>query len=288
MSGYTKLFNSILASTIWRADDKTRLVWITMLAMADKHGVVEASIPGLADFARVSLPDCELALEALSAPDLWSRSQEQEGRRIQAIDGGWWLINHGKYRASLSVDERREYLRRKQAEYRQRNRQRKKSTSVNNVSDKSTEYTQAAPTPSPPPQEKERSRAHKTQTLEDASPSARVVSVPHAAVAGQFLQHFAASHQQNEVLAERAGRFLERFAASHERERKVPYLGKLHHDYQSALEIVTAYADDTRLDLLVKGFMSTDHELVRENTRTVGRFKALASWIDERLRENGL
>ena len=43
MPGYTKLFNSILASTIWRADDKTRIVWITLLAMADKHGIVEAS-----------------------------------------------------------------------------------------------------------------------------------------------------------------------------------------------------------------------------------------------------
>ena len=41
MSSYTKLHNSLLASTIWREDDKTRLVWITLLVMTDRHGLVE-------------------------------------------------------------------------------------------------------------------------------------------------------------------------------------------------------------------------------------------------------
>ena len=121
MAGYTKLFNSILASTIWRASDKTRIVWITMLAMADKDGVVEGSIPGLSDFARVSLDDCEAALKELSEPDKYSRSEEFDGRRIEEIPGtGWQLLNHGKYRAKMSDDERREYNRLKQAEWRER------------------------------------------------------------------------------------------------------------------------------------------------------------------------
>jgi len=30
--GYTKLYSSIVASTMWREDDKTRIVFITMLA----------------------------------------------------------------------------------------------------------------------------------------------------------------------------------------------------------------------------------------------------------------
>ena len=129
MAGYTKLFNSILASTIWRAPDKTRLVWITMLAMADKDGVVEGSIPGLADFARVGIQDCEAALAELSGPDKYSRSGEHEGRRIEEIPGvGWHLLNHGKYREKMSEDERREYNRTKQAEFRER---KKMSTGVN-------------------------------------------------------------------------------------------------------------------------------------------------------------
>ncbi len=140
MAGYTKLFNSILASTIWEADMPTRIVWITLLAMADKHGIAEGSVPGLATFARVSLKDCRKALAALQAPDLDSRSKEQDGCRIEAVEGGWHLINHAKYRAKMGADERREYLRLKQAEYRAKT---SKSTNVNNVSDKYTLLTHA-------------------------------------------------------------------------------------------------------------------------------------------------
>lgn len=138
MAGYTKLFNSILASTIWRASDKTRIVWITLLAMSDKDGVAEGSIPGLADMARVSLVDCEKALEELYSPDKYSRTTEYEGRRIEKIEGGWQILNHGKYREKMSADERREYFRKKQQEWRNR---KKLSTNVNHDERQSTEST---------------------------------------------------------------------------------------------------------------------------------------------------
>jgi hypothetical protein len=115
---FTKLFNSILDSTIWQEPVQTKIVWITMLAMADIRGEVYASVPGLARRAVVSLEECEAALECLQQPDAYSRTQDYEGRRIQTIDGGWRLLNHGKYRALLSKEERREYNRRKQIEYR--------------------------------------------------------------------------------------------------------------------------------------------------------------------------
>lgn len=124
MDGYTKLFKSILASTIWNADDKIRIVWITLLAMADRRGVAEGSIPGLATIARVSLEDCEHALNALKSPDIYSRSKVDEGRRIKEIDGGWLIINHSNYRAKMGADERREYKRQKAAEYRRKNKRR--------------------------------------------------------------------------------------------------------------------------------------------------------------------
>lgn len=136
MSGYTKLFSSILASTVWREDNTTRIVWITLLAMSDKNGVAEGSIPGLADFARVSVAEVEAALVKLSSQDEYSRSKEHGGSRICEVDGGWQILNHAKYRAKMNADERREYLRVKQAEYRKH-----KSTSVNNVSDTYTVLT---------------------------------------------------------------------------------------------------------------------------------------------------
>jgi hypothetical protein len=99
-SGYTKLFGSIVASTIWREDDKTRIVWITLLALSDKDGYVAGSIPGLADLARVSVAECEQALEKLQQPDKYSRSPEHDGRRLEVVDGGWFILNRAKYRDS--------------------------------------------------------------------------------------------------------------------------------------------------------------------------------------------
>ena len=118
--GYTKLFSEIIMSTIWREDDKTRIVWITMLAIRDRWHVVNASVPGLADAARVSIEDCRRALQILSSPDPDSRTKESEGRRIKEVQGGWFVINGELYRNKMSLDERREYNRTKQTEYRRR------------------------------------------------------------------------------------------------------------------------------------------------------------------------
>lgn len=117
---FTKLFSSITDSTIWREPDNVRIVWITMLAKCDKHGIVYASVPGLADAARVSIENCQDALSRLGSPDEWSRSKEMEGRRIEEVEGGWVLVNHAKYKRIKDADERREYVREKVQIYRAR------------------------------------------------------------------------------------------------------------------------------------------------------------------------
>jgi hypothetical protein len=119
---FTKLFSSITSSTIWVEDPETKVVWITMLAMADKKGRVFASIPGLAKDAVVSVDATRKAIERFLAPDPDSRSTECEGRRIEKIDGGWKLINHAKYRAIRDEDDRREYQRVKKASQRAKKR----------------------------------------------------------------------------------------------------------------------------------------------------------------------
>lgn len=120
MSGYTKLFSSLVDSTIWRESKETKIVWITMLAKCDRYGIVEASVPGLADAAKVSVDECVVALKVLSEPDTWSRTKEYEGRRIQECDGGWTILNHAKYRDKMSMEDRLERQRIWQAEYRKR------------------------------------------------------------------------------------------------------------------------------------------------------------------------
>lgn len=122
MNGYTKLFKSLVTSSIWQEDDETRIVWITMLALADRDGKVDASIPGLANIAKVSIEKTEASLAKLLAPDQYSRTKDYEGRRIEPVDGGWRILNHAKYREKLSDPDRREYQRIKQAQYRMERR----------------------------------------------------------------------------------------------------------------------------------------------------------------------
>lgn len=120
---YTKLDSGITESTIWQAPDHTLRVWIAMLARVDQNGYVGASIPGLAALARVSVQDCETALGTLLSPDKYSRTKEHEGRRIAEADGGWVLLNHEKYRAMQSADDRRERSRLAMAALRDRRKQ---------------------------------------------------------------------------------------------------------------------------------------------------------------------
>lgn len=138
MSGFTKLFSTIVTSSIWSEDDKTRIVWITMLALANREGVVEAAVPGLANAARVSVEDCEAALKRFCEPDKYSRSKSHDGRRIEAIEGGWKLLNHASYREKLSSIDRAEYQRVKQANYRKR----KKTVSLE-YKDREKRYVEA-------------------------------------------------------------------------------------------------------------------------------------------------
>ncbi len=93
-----------------------------MLAIKDRWHVVNASIPGLADAARISIKECQEALKVLSSPDEFSRTQDFDGRRIKPCDGGWVILNGDLYRNKMNTDERREYQRIKQKEYRERNK----------------------------------------------------------------------------------------------------------------------------------------------------------------------
>jgi hypothetical protein len=118
MAGFTKIFSSILDSTIWCEPWPIKGVWITMLTMADQYGNVHASIPGLAKRATVSIQECEEALKKFQAPDPYSRTTDFEGRRIEAMDGGWHLLNYTRYREMRDEDVRREQNRLAQRKHR--------------------------------------------------------------------------------------------------------------------------------------------------------------------------
>lgn len=117
MAGYSKLFSSIVTSSIWMEDDKTLRVWFAMLALTDAKGMVEGSVPGFAHVARVSIPEMEHAIAVLSGPDPYSRTPDNEGRRIEAVPGGWVILNYTAYRDRCQAKDgsRAEYERNRRA-----------------------------------------------------------------------------------------------------------------------------------------------------------------------------
>lgn len=94
---FTKLHASIVHSSIWQESHPTRIVWITMLALADEYGIVGASVGGLARAANVKREECEAALQTLISPDPDSRDGTT-GERIEKVQGGWLILNHAAYR----------------------------------------------------------------------------------------------------------------------------------------------------------------------------------------------
>jgi len=136
MKSFVKLFGSILDSSIWNEPAHVKLMWITMLAMADKHGEVDASLPGLAKRAGVSREECDDAIQRFLSPDPDSRNPENEGRRIEVIQGGWALLNHEYYRNLMSKEDQTEQSRIRM----QRSREKKATKECNRLESEEVKF----------------------------------------------------------------------------------------------------------------------------------------------------
>ena len=120
---YVKLDCGIVKSTLW-VDREAREVFITALLMAEPttiekptpqlevrtlnqtgwmippgaYGLVDAAGVGILGFARIDKEVGMAALERLGSPELDSRSQAYDGRRLVRIDGGYIVLNFASYR----------------------------------------------------------------------------------------------------------------------------------------------------------------------------------------------
>lgn len=185
--GYTKLFNEILASTIWDEEMYVKVVWITVLAMKNERNQVMASVPGVAHMARVSIEQAQKAIDKFLAPDQYSRSKENDGRRLEIIDGGWHILNGEKYKRKMSEDERREYNKLWMRNHRESLKQEKHVdstwTNVNNVDKSGRSVTT----------EQNRKEQNRTSMFNDQSNNinpitSTISSVSDGAPSDQFLQ----------------------------------------------------------------------------------------------------
>lgn len=123
MDGFTKLHAKIVTSTIWDAPDHVRLMFITLLAIADQDGNIEGSPGSFAAIARVSKEQARDAFEVLMSPDPDS-TDGTDGVRIEQLTSGVYHIkNHKHYR---SRQTRRQAMQaRYSATYRERKKARK-------------------------------------------------------------------------------------------------------------------------------------------------------------------
>jgi hypothetical protein len=135
---YSKLFSSIVHSSLWTEEDHVRLLFVTLLAIADREGHVYGSRNGLERAANIQY-DVDAGdvdpWQALMEPDSDSadlmRNPENEGRRIEAVDGGFRILNYLYYRSLRNDDDRREQNREAQRKFRERSVSRNKPRSAN-------------------------------------------------------------------------------------------------------------------------------------------------------------
>lgn len=117
MNGFALLWGKTLDSSLWVKESKeTRLLWMTLLMMKNSEGIIQASLIGLADRAKIAPEECKVSLQILMSPDPDDTSKVEEGRRVREVPGGWQIVNHDLYR--FSTEAKREFWKATKAEQR--------------------------------------------------------------------------------------------------------------------------------------------------------------------------
>ena len=110
---YARVYEQIFSSSIMEEDLETRYVWFCLLALSDRDGFVDMTIPAIA--RRINLHESVVikAIDKFMMPDPSSRTDTQEGRRLEKIreSFGWKIINYIHYRDLRNEENRREYMR---------------------------------------------------------------------------------------------------------------------------------------------------------------------------------
>lgn len=127
---YVKVFSQVLESSI--ADDyQKRHLFIDLLILADREGVVDMTREAISRRLNVPIDVVNQNLEKLLAPDPHSRGCEPDGRRLIPVDPerdwGWQIVNYVFYRDLKDLES----LRAANRERKRRERERKRSVVPN-------------------------------------------------------------------------------------------------------------------------------------------------------------
>ncbi len=121
MAGYTKLFRTIWDGSLY-GHYPTSGVFMVMLSLADRDGVVDMTPEAIAGTTGWPLEVIRSGIHELMQPDPRSRTPDHEGRRLllldESRDWGWRITTYGIHRDRMRSIERREYLRIAQRKHR--------------------------------------------------------------------------------------------------------------------------------------------------------------------------
>ncbi len=115
---YSKLYRTIFDGSLY-GQFEALTVFMAMLALADRHGEVDAAPAKIAGCLGCDIKFVHDGITSLRAPDPYSRTPIEEGRRIIPLvddEGnsrpfGWKIVNYEKYRSIRNEEERRAYKR---------------------------------------------------------------------------------------------------------------------------------------------------------------------------------
>lgn len=134
---FAKVFDQIFDSSIVE-DHSTRHVFMDLLVLADRHGMVDMTVEAIARRTNVPLAKVKSAIKKLSSPDASSRTPDDEGKRLTLLDDhrdwGWRIVNYERYRDIRDEEARRAYFR----DYKRRQRRQQLSTRVRDIPTMST------------------------------------------------------------------------------------------------------------------------------------------------------
>lgn len=129
-TNWTPLFSDMLGSSLWRlgrpglpeAERKVgkdaKLLFLTMIQLADQEGFLRYSEGALADEARLTDDETRAALKVLESEDKDSRTPDYKGRRVERKDGGWIILNYKLNWERMQVEKRKALMRMSQAKLR--------------------------------------------------------------------------------------------------------------------------------------------------------------------------
>jgi len=123
MQSYVPIVASITESSLWREPPYVRVVFLTLLSLKDSDHIVRKEDHHLCFQSHVSDDEFLDAMRILSSPDTSSKiPQPHDGKRIERVKEGWFVINGDKYQTIMKECNRRSAASRRKREQRERDR----------------------------------------------------------------------------------------------------------------------------------------------------------------------